>query len=134
MYVEAIAYCKNHNIGYISEGARRTQKFFVELPEMIQRYKQLVENNGIELLLPVYALESDWERKLALADRGYIPKTFEPQCWLGCPLGNDLSDNEVESLAIYFDKNIAPVLQSYIDVRTNVTAIVGDCNYNEILR
>lgn len=115
MYIESIVYCKTHNIHFMAEGARKTQKFVVELPEMIERYRELVKENGIELMLPVYELKDDWERKLELADRGYIPKTLEPQCWIGCPLGQELSSSEVNSLTAYYDNDMKPKLQKLID-------------------
>lgn len=120
MYLEAIAYCRAHGISFLAEGARRTQKFFVELPEMVKRYEELAEQNGIKLVLPVYNLVSDWERKLKLADRGYIPKTREPQCWIGCPLQEELRPCEVESLAAYYDNEVKPRLQGLIDEKTKI--------------
>lgn len=120
MYLESIAYCKVHDIRYIAEGARKVQKFFVELPQMAkQRYKELVQNNGIDLLLPVYDLEDDWERKLELSSRGYIPKTFELQCWIGCPMREELNADQIASLSAYYDKEMKPKLQDCIEKRIN---------------
>lgn len=115
MYVVSIAYCKAHGILRMAEGARESQKFFVELPEMIQRYKDLTRQNGIDLLLPVYNLTDDWERKLCLAEYGFIPKTTEPQCWLGYPLGDTLNSSEIRSLVAYYDDKVAPQLPKLIE-------------------
>lgn len=120
MYLESIAYCKAHNIHYMAEGARESQKFFVELPDMVERYKELSAKNGIELILPVYKLQDDWERKLELADRGYVPKTQEPQCWIGCPLGKELDSDEIRSLAKYYDEEMKPQLQGLIDGKVKI--------------
>lgn len=125
MYLESIAYCKAHGISKLAEGARQSQKFFVELPEMVARYRALTEQNGIELLLPVYDLVSDWERKLALADCGFIPKTLEPQCWLGCPLGDELNCEEIQSLLAYYDSEIEPQLQSLIAAKIESSSVRG---------
>lgn len=114
MYIESIVYCRTQKIYYIAEGARETQKFFVELPEMVERYKNLTSRNEIKLVLPVYNLKNDWERKLELADRGYVPKTLEPQCWLGCPLREELTSDEISSLAAYYDNEMEPKLQAII--------------------
>ena len=116
MYVLSIAYCKVHGISKLAEGARESQKFFVELPDMVQRYKNLTLQHGIDLLLPVYTLTDDWERKLELAEYGFIPKTTEPQCWLGYPLGNELGSNEIQSLSAYYDHEIASQLPQLIDI------------------
>ncbi len=126
MYLESIVYCRIHKIAHIAEGARESQKFFVELPEMVERYKKLTEQNGIELILPVYDLKEDWERKLELADRGYVPKTSEPQCWLGSPLRGELSLDEIRSLAAYYDEEIEGKLQKIIEKR------VKECLYEEM--
>lgn len=112
MYVRAIAYCKHNNISVLAEGARFKQGFFVELPEMVERYSRLADANGIQLELPVYHLQSDWDRKLAMADRGFLPKTYEPQCWLGCPLRGDLTTEQRDSLTKYFDMVMYPILIS----------------------
>ena len=125
MYLESIAYCRVHDIPYMAEGARKSQKFFVELPEMVKRYKMLAEKNGISLILPVYHLASDWDRKLELADRGYVPKTLEPQCWIGCPLKTDLSSYEIDSLGDYYDNEMEPRLQSLIDERIKACSYEG---------
>lgn len=125
MYLESIAYCKAHGISKLAEGARRSQKFFVELPDMVAKYRTLTEQNGIELLLPVYDLASDWERKLALADCGFIPKTLEPQCWLGCPLGDELSCEEVKSLLNYYNSEIEPQLQNLIATKIESSSVRG---------
>lgn len=139
MYIEAIAYCKTHNIQCMAEGARKIQKFIVELPEMIERYKMLTKNNEIDLILPVYELSDDWERKLELADRGYIPKTLEPQCWLGCPLRQELSPLEIMSLVDYYDNEIEPKLQKIINDKVAMYSFEENCtiegnseNYNEV--
>lgn len=118
MYIESIAYCKAHSIPAIAEGARKVQGFFVELPEMVKRYEALVNEYHISLELPVYELEDNWERKLELMEQGLVPKTFEPQCWIGCPLGKELSKEEKDSLAAYYDAEIKPQLKNLIERRT----------------
>lgn len=128
MYVHAIAYCKANGIKYLSEGAREEQGFFVELPEMKSRYEKLCENNGIQLLLPVYSLESDQTRKRKLSDRGLSTKTLEPQCYLGCPLKAALTLGERRDLARYFDTELLPLLQTDIN-----DLIPTKKHYNHIL-
>lgn len=115
MYVHAIAYCKAHGIKYISEGARKQQGFFVELSEMQERYERLCQKNGIQLLWPVYELDSDLKRKRQLLDRGLSTKTLEPQCYLGCPLKGALSNEERRDLAKYFDIELMPLLMDDIN-------------------
>ena len=115
MYLHSIAYCKANNISAISEGARQQQKFFVELPEMRERYEKLCDKYNIELILPVYDLESYEERKRELAEWGFLPKSFEPQCWMGCPILQDLTDEQRSDLTKYYDNEIFPFVDEIIE-------------------
>lgn len=115
MYVHAISYCVAHKIPFLAEGARKQQGFFVELPEMKERYEKLCAENGIKLLWPVYELESDLERKRFLNDRNLSTKTLEPQCYLGCPLRGPLTSEERRDLSHYYDVDLYPRLQEDID-------------------
>lgn len=115
MYLHSIAYCKAKNINVIAEGAREEQKFFVELPEMKQRYETLCKKHGIELLLPVYNLKSDLVRKKELMRWGMVPKPSEPQCVIGCPMKAELTREQRESLTAYYDAEIAPKADELID-------------------
>lgn len=116
MYIQSIAYCKANEISKLAEGSRKSQGSFVALPDMVKRYRALAQQHGITLLLPVYDLNDDWERKLELADFGFIPKSAGPQCWLDYPVGNKLSSDEIKSLLAYYDHEIAPQLSSLIDL------------------
>lgn len=115
MYAHSIAYCKAFGISYIAEGARKQQRFFVELPEMAEAYKKLCHEHEVELLLPVYDLASDTARKDELAEWGFLPKTYEPQCWAGCPMEEDLTLEQRDCLFKYYKEQIRPQLDSMID-------------------
>ena len=114
MYLYALYYCKNNGISYLAEGARESQGFSIELPEMRDRLTNLCSNNGIELLLPVYDLNSDQRRKRMLADRGVTTKTLEPQCNLGCPMPSPLTNEERRDLAAYYDNELISYINYYI--------------------
>lgn len=126
MYFHAIAYCKAHEIDTIAEGAREEQKFFVELPEMKKRYEELCGKYGIELRLPVYDLKSDMERKDELGEWGFLPKSYEPQCWLGCAMLQELTDEQRKSLTDYYDQEIAPKASGMIKRLTGQKRILAD--------
>ena len=115
MYVHAIAYCVANNIPFLSEGAREQQGFFVELPEMKERYEQLCKMHGIQLLWPVFELDSDMERKRLLDERELPTKTWEPQCYLGCPLRAPLTTEERRDLSRYYDIELLPQIQKDIN-------------------
>lgn len=112
MYVHALAFCKAMSVGYIVDGMRENQGFFVDLPEMRERFIALCSQNETKLVTPVYGLLSDLQRKRMLCDRGMPTKTLEPQCFLGCPLTASLSTEERESLTAFFDEELAqPAMQ-----------------------
>lgn len=114
MYLHSIAYCLANEIKVISEGAREQQGFFVELPEMSERYEKLCKQYEIELVLPVYNLQSDDERIMELSEWEFHPKSMEPKCWLGCPLCEPLKPEQRNDLAAYYDKEMLPQLDSII--------------------
>lgn len=107
MYVHVIAFCRAMSIGFIVDGMRENQGFFVDLPEMRERFIALCSQNEVKLITPVYGLLSDLKRKRMLCDRGMPTKTLEPQCFLGCPLAGSLSAKECESLSAFFDSELA---------------------------
>lgn len=107
MYVHALAFCKAISVGYIVDGMRENQGFFVDLPEMRERFIALCSQNEVKLITPVYGLLSDLQRKRMLCDRSMPTKTLEPQCFLGCPLAGSLSTKERESLTAFFDCELA---------------------------
>ncbi len=137
MYVAAIAYCKVHNISYLAEGGRKAQKFFVELPDMRKRYEELAEKYDLILKFPVYELESDWERKIELAERGFVPKVLEPQCWRGRPMHRDLTETEIKGLKDFYDNEMKDKLMSLIEKRIKENQLQNQEKaeqiYNEIL-
>jgi 7-cyano-7-deazaguanine synthase in queuosine biosynthesis len=108
MYFHSIAYCIAHEIETIAEGAREEQDFFIELPEMKERYEKLCQKYNKELRLPVYDLKSDMQRKNELARWGMSPKSYESQCWLGCPMLQKLTDEQRTCLMNYYVQEIEP--------------------------
>ena len=63
MYHEAIRYCLMNNVHVIAEGARQSQLFSIEQPKLIEGYKKLLNEFGIELLLPVYDMKDDLHKE-----------------------------------------------------------------------
>lgn len=116
MYWNSIALCKAMNIKVLSEGARKSQGFFVEQLEMRKRYEALCKEYDICLELPAFDLDSDQERKNVLADWGFLPKTCETQCWLGCPMSEPLSEDNIKDLARYYDNEVLPKAKEIIDL------------------
>lgn len=110
MYVWTIIRALQEDIRLVADGARKEQGFVIELPSFVSEIKQFFGEYGIELLLPVFELNSDQTRKNALLARGFVPKTLEPQCLLGVPLPSDGPlDEEIQNAVIkHFRRIVAP--------------------------
>lgn len=63
MYLYSIVICKRLGINKVSDGARYSQGFAIELTPMLNRFKKLFMEYQIELVLPVIDLNSDWQKK-----------------------------------------------------------------------
>ena len=120
MYIYAIAYCRSHNISILAEGARISQGFIVEIPEMVKMYKSICIEHGIELKLPVLNIPNDDERALELSEYNFVPKVFEPQCTLGIPLKRPMSQEEINDTIAYFNDNIKYLVNQGVDRMTPI--------------
>lgn len=125
MYIWTIIKARQMGANYVADGARKVQGFAIELPNMIERFKSLFCEYSLELLLPVYELNSDWDRKNLLLLRGFVPKTLEPQCLVGVPLKGETAPDESVQKAVekFFDKVVLPRLR--IMIQTQSSAILN---------
>lgn len=96
MYIMSLAICRQLDIKYIAEGARKVQKFAIEQTDVLNRYQKLL--GDIELILPVHDLESDDERTKELIDEGFVPKTIESKCLMGVPLHRTATRTELQGI------------------------------------
>lgn len=104
MYIFSILLCKKLGIHYIAEGGRESQQFVIELPGMArQRYKDLVESQGLELLLPVYEMTCDWERDNELLQRNFLCKSLEAKCLIGVPVNGSIDQSVIDGVHAYYD-------------------------------
>lgn len=109
MYICSIWLAMLENASYIAEGGRRDQQFVVELPGMAkERYAALVREANLELLLPVYELDDDWERDNELLRRGYLCKTTEQKCLIGFPIYDSIDQSVIDGVHSYYDTVILP--------------------------
>ena len=110
MYIWTIIKARQMGIRYIADGARKGQGFVIELPNMIEKFRDFFSEFSIEMLLPVWDLDSNWEMKNLLLLRGFVPKTLEPQCLIGVSLpGEKTPDTEIQkAVENYFDKVVLP--------------------------
>jgi len=131
MYVMSILICKRMGINYIAEGARKDQGFIIELEVMINRYKQLLKEYDIELVLPVYDLNDNWERKNALLIRGFLPKTYESQCFLGVPLTeNEQREDVIKAVTNFYDKFMINKIATLIKTNERICLEDGEENFD----
>lgn len=114
MYQAAIWYCLSHGISVLVDGGRISQKFIVELPEMVEQYRELGEAFGIQVLFPLLDIEGDEEIDYIMASYGFVPKVLEPQCWVGCPVRAPLTDEQKQDLVRYFIDHLKPTIQKGI--------------------
>lgn len=110
MYIASIYLAKKQQASVIAEGGREVQGFVIELPEMINKLTELVEKAGLKLELPVYDMKDDWERDNELIRRGFVSKSFEPKCLIGCPIRGSVDQDVIAGVISYFDKIIIPTI------------------------
>lgn len=130
MYREDIKYCLENNIKYIAEGARKSQLFSIEQPKMIESYKRLLSEFGIDLLLPVYDLDSDLERENELLFYNILPIPGEDSCILGIPLKEPVSDEITDTIVKIFENNIQPRYIKELKGKSLIPQLVHKCDRN----
>lgn len=113
MYLTAIAIAQYYGYKYIAEGARISQKFLIEQPIMLDRFKELATQYGIELLFPVLTLENDKVEIEELLQAGFSAKSWESKCLLGKEAKSKTSKDNKEILA-YYDTYIKPTAKQKI--------------------
>ena len=86
MYIRSIVDCLERNVGHIAEGARESQGYPEQQRAVMEIFRELCKEYSIELVLPVYDIESREQLKEELIIRNIIPKTSEPYCTFAMPL------------------------------------------------
>lgn len=107
MYTKALEYAKQHGYQYIAEGARISQKFMIEQPEMLELFRKLASQYGIQLLFPVLFLEDDNQEIKELLKNGYSSKTWESKCLIGRK-AKQKTELDKQIIMDYYKKNIEP--------------------------
>jgi len=115
MYARAVIECLRRGIRYLAEGARKSQGYPEQQPQVVEKYKQLCKRFSIELLLPVWAVGSKREVKESLTIAGIIPKVAEPFCTLAMPLYDyQAQQANVEEMGRVLDELIFPNIEGTI--------------------
>lgn len=121
MYIVSIILCKQLDIKYVSDGARKSQLFAIEQDCFLNRFLELFRDYGIDILFPVKDIDNDFDLKNQILIRGFVPKTYEPQCLLGMPIKGKKLDEKVltGSLNVY-DKLLKDKAYELIDKYENI--------------
>ena len=114
MYIYSILLCKKLNISIIAEGARKSQLFAIEQDSMLKKYQDLLNEYGIQLLTPVLELENDYEREIELLMRSISPSTLEPQCYLGVPMKEKLTEREEQEVVNVYSNELEALSKKLI--------------------
>lgn len=125
MYANALLYAKKYGFTEIAEGARQCQKFVVEHPKMILNYQEFLQNFNINLLTPVYSLESELEKENEIMLSNIYPIAYEGKCLLGYPLCKDnlLDEEIIEGICKLFKSVILPEMLSYVNNSNNINML-----------
>ena len=107
MYKVTLDIARNYGFSLIAEGARICQKFLIEQPIMIKRFKELASQYGIEVLYPVFDLIDDKEEIGELLKYGLSSKTWESKCLLRREAKEKTNEDE-ELILNYYESHIKP--------------------------
>ena len=107
MYKAAFKIAVQEGFHYIAEGARISQQFFIEQPEMLNEYQKLAQKLDIKLLFPVLEMSNNQEEIQELIANGLSSKTWESKCLLGRK-AKEKSKEDEQLILKYFSKYILP--------------------------
>jgi len=120
MYVDAITRCKQLGIDTVVDGARESQGFVNQSEPMVQRYREMFKEYGIDWQTPVWDLKDDWKLKNDLLSRDITPKTLEPMCVVGYPLDQvPEPDDVIQGTVNLFDKYVLPEIPRLVEKNKN---------------
>lgn len=100
MYIATIITAKKNNIKYVVDGARSSQFFAIEQPELLELFIELFKKYDIEILYLIKDFKDDKRLKNELLIRGFVPKVNESQCLLG------VATKEADDISIKTSVNI----------------------------
>lgn len=116
MYTKTLEIASHNNFKLVAEGARISQKFFIEQEKFIPKFKELAQKLGITLLYPVLHLEDDKELIKELLANNNSAKTWESKCLLGQSALDKTKEDE-DVIMQYYDEHIRPKVLSYLRLK-----------------
>lgn len=115
MYTKAFEIAKYNNFRIISEGARISQKFFIEQEKFIPKIAEIADKLNIKLLFPVLYLDDDKELIKCLLASGFSSKTWESKCLLG-EEALDKTEKDEQVILEYYNNHIRPKILQYLRI------------------
>lgn len=123
MYIVGVAVAKELGIKHIAEGARKTQMFALEQKELLDGYRRVLERYDMNLLLPVFEYDNDYEVEnelLRISSHFYDivydgTIHYEVKCWLGNPMDRPLTQEEIDGYSQLFERELEPRMIEDID-------------------
>lgn len=124
MYVMSIIICLQNNIDVVVDGARKSQIFVIEQDVMLEEFKKLFYKYNLKIEFPLRNLSDDWDLKNEILMRGFVPKTIEPQCLLGCPIrcediNSDIINGVVNIYKTYILDKALKCIDDYKEIKYN---------------
>lgn len=121
MYITSIIICIQMGINCVVDGARKSQLFAIEQDILLNKFTMLFKQYKIDILFPLKDLDDDFELKNQILIRGFVPKTYEPQCLIGMPITKEDNNKEiVESIARVYEKLLKETACKLIEKYKNV--------------
>lgn len=110
MWIEAIAYCKAHNINKIATGYKSSDTFCTGNKQYLDFIREIASEYNIEVELPMWNFIDTKDgldkRDQEMCARRFLPSVLEPKCTVGLPAKHKISDKEVEQLINYIKEYI----------------------------
>lgn len=119
MYASAIIIALQSNIDVVVDGARKSQLFAIEQPELLGQFEQLFKSFNLSILYPCVSINDDFTLKNELLIRGFVPKTLESQCLLGMPL-DSISEETIKGTSKVYENLIKDKAHQLIKKYQNI--------------
>lgn len=116
MYTKAFDIAKKKKFKIISEGARISQKFFIEQIRFIPNLEEIAEELGIKLLFPVLHLDDDKKLIRELIKSGFSSKTWESKCLLG-EASVERCEKDEQVIEDYYNNHIRPKILQHLGIK-----------------
>lgn len=110
MWLEAIAYCKSHDIRCIATVYKSSDTFCTGSQSYLEFIREIANEHYIEIKLPMWGfidIEDGLDRRdQEMCMRRFLPSVLEPKCTIGLPADEKISSKAIEQLINYIKEYI----------------------------